>query len=92
MRVVQVIADNIRQCGTISGDVNPMVPGQKVMAIFGFCDIRQFTDATEVLQVRTISDTLHKVVLVLHAHVRCIISRLRGNCWAEICRKTSWNS
>lgn len=29
-----------------------MVPGQKVTAIFGFCDIRQFTDTTEVLQVR----------------------------------------
>ena len=28
-----------------------MVPGHKVTAIFGFCDIRQFTDTTEVLQV-----------------------------------------
>ena len=34
-----------------SGDhVNPLLPGQKVIAIFGFCDIRRFTDATEVLQ------------------------------------------
>ena len=32
-----------------SGDVNPMIPGNKVIAIFGFCDIRNFTDATEVL-------------------------------------------
>lgn len=31
------------------GEVNPMVPGKKVMGIFGFCDIRNFTDATEVL-------------------------------------------
>jgi len=30
-------------------DVNPMLPGQKGMFIFGFCDIRNFTDATEVL-------------------------------------------
>ncbi len=25
-----------------------MIPGKKIMAIFGFCDIRNFTDATEV--------------------------------------------
>lgn len=40
----EVIADNMRS----AGDLNPMVPGQKVVAIFGFCDIRNFTDATEV--------------------------------------------
>lgn len=27
-----------------------MIPGKKVMAIYGFCDIRKFTDTTEVLQ------------------------------------------
>ena len=27
-----------------------MIAGVKIMAIFGFCDIRNFTDATEVLQ------------------------------------------
>lgn len=27
-----------------------MIAGKKVMAIYGFCDIRNFTDATEVLQ------------------------------------------
>ena len=32
-----------------SASVNPMLPGKKMMAIFGFCDIRNFTDATEVL-------------------------------------------
>lgn len=41
-----VIGNNIKS----GGDLNPMVPGRKVIAIFGFCDIRQFTDATEVLQ------------------------------------------
>ena len=29
-----------------------MVAGRRVIAIFGFCDIRQFTDTTEVLQAR----------------------------------------
>ena len=41
----EIIAKNMS-----SGDVNPMLPGTKMMAIFGFCDIRNFTDATEVLQ------------------------------------------
>lgn len=27
-----------------------MLPGIKIISIFGFCDIRNFTDATEVLQ------------------------------------------
>lgn len=45
----EVIAENIRR----EGDINPMVPGRKMVAIFGFCDIRRFTDATEVLQVST---------------------------------------
>ena len=35
----EVIADNIKS----GGDLNPMVPGRKVAAIFGFCDIRSFT-------------------------------------------------
>ena len=30
--------------------INVMIPGQKIMALFGFCDIRNFTDATEVLE------------------------------------------
>lgn len=31
------------------GDVDPMIPGKKIIAIFGFCDIRNFSDATEEL-------------------------------------------
>lgn len=33
-----------------SGDVDPMIPGARINAIFGFCDIRRFTDTTEVLR------------------------------------------
>lgn len=32
------------------GEVNPMLPGIKEVYIFGFCDIRNFTDCTEVLE------------------------------------------
>mmetsp|Transcript_28098 Transcript_28098/g.24829 ORF Transcript_28098/g.24829 Transcript_28098/m.24829 type:complete len:99 (+) Transcript_28098:1794-2090(+) len=51
-----------------SGEVDPMIPGKKIMAIFGFCDIRNFTDATEVLQeevmvfVNEIAELVHSTV------------------------------
>jgi len=60
----KIIAQNIAH----AGDVNPMLSGEKVMAIFGFCDIRNFTDATEVLQedvmmfVNSIADIVHDKV------------------------------
>merc|ERR1712093_279683 len=45
-----------------------MIPGQRVECIFGFCDIRNFTDATEVLQdkvmifVNAIGEIVHGCV------------------------------
>jgi hypothetical protein len=41
----EIIANNMSRGGT----VDPMLPGKKIMAIFGFCNIRNFTDITEVL-------------------------------------------
>lgn len=41
-----LIANNMAQ-----GDsINPMLPGEKIISIFGFCDIRKFTNATEILR------------------------------------------
>lgn len=42
----EVIAKNMEGDG---GDVNPMIPGTKCVGIFGFCDIWNFTDTTEIL-------------------------------------------
>ena len=42
----QVIANNIQNNGLLK----VINPGKKVMGIYGFCDIRNFTDATEVLE------------------------------------------
>ena len=39
----EIIGSNMAR----SGDVDPMLPGKKKCAIYGFCDIRNFTDATE---------------------------------------------
>jgi len=41
----RIITENMRK-----GDcLNPMVAGEKVVGIFAFCDIRNFTDMTEIL-------------------------------------------
>jgi len=42
----KIIASNMAN----SGEVDPMIPGNKCIAIFGFCDIRRFTDSTECLE------------------------------------------
>ena len=41
----KIIADNMSKTGI----VDPMIPGNKIVAIFGFCDIRDFTKLTSVL-------------------------------------------
>lgn len=38
----EVIAENMKS----QGDLDPMVPGQLTAGVFGFCDIRNFTDTT----------------------------------------------
>jgi class 3 adenylate cyclase len=59
-----IIAQNMEK----GGDVDPMVRGEKMIAIFGFCDIRNFTDTTEILQegvmlfVNEIADIVHGIV------------------------------
>ena len=51
-----------------ANSVDPMLPGEKMVCIFGFCDIRNFTDATEVLQegvmlfVNDIGEIVHGIV------------------------------
>ncbi len=61
----EIIANNLSD----GGELNPMVPGSKIEAIFGFCDIRDFTFATEGLQqdvmlfVNKIAEITHKYVV-----------------------------
>lgn len=52
----------------LGGDIDPMIPGKKMCAIFGFCDIRQFSIITEVLKeevmifVNEVAEIVHSVV------------------------------
>lgn len=58
-----IVADNIRRSGD---QVEALPPGKRVQAIFGFCDIRHFSDITEVLLedvlsfVNTIAGIVHR--------------------------------
>mmetsp|Transcript_3670 Transcript_3670/g.4918 ORF Transcript_3670/g.4918 Transcript_3670/m.4918 type:complete len:841 (+) Transcript_3670:546-3068(+) len=60
----EIIAENLRN----GGELNPMVPGKKMCAIFGFCDIRQFTDATEVLQ-EGVMEFVNSIAQIVHMEV-----------------------
>jgi class 3 adenylate cyclase len=48
-------------------DINPLIPGKKVMGIYGFCDIRNFTDTTEILKenvmifVNQVAEIVHQI-------------------------------
>jgi len=61
----EIIGQNMK--GESSSMLNAMVPGRRVDAIFGFCDIRNFMDTTEVLQdqvmvfVNQIASVVHSV-------------------------------
>ena len=60
----QIIAHNM----TSAGDLDPMMQGQRIDAIFGFCDIREFADSTEVLQTR-IMTFVNKIADIVHSQV-----------------------
>ena len=61
---MQIIANNMSK-----GKVfDPVIPGVKVMAIFGFCDIRNFTDCCEVLEEETMIFT-NSIASVVHSRV-----------------------
>lgn len=61
-----IIARNLS--ANTGGKLNLMGAGTRIQAIFGFCDVRQFTDATECLQeevmlfVNRIAHILHRIV------------------------------
>ncbi len=48
--------------------MNPMMEGQKTHAIFGFCDIRNFTDSTEVLQTKVML-FVNQIAEITHSQV-----------------------
>ena len=68
----EIIAENLRN----GGELDPMIPGKRMVAIFGFCDIRLFNDITEVLQVNHHAHCppLSPPLFVLKRRVACGLS------------------
>jgi class 3 adenylate cyclase len=60
----EIIAKNLSDMG----ELNPMIPGVRVNAIFGFCDIRDFTFATEGLQ-QDVMIFVNKIARIAHTRV-----------------------
>jgi len=60
----KIIAENIAS-NIDGGNIDPLIPGTKIFAVYGFCDVRNFTDTTEILQedvmvfVNEIADIMH---------------------------------
>ena len=61
-------AEIIAKSLSVEGELDPMVPGNRVNAIFGFCDIRNFTAATEHLQ-QDVMLFVNKLAQITHRHV-----------------------
>ena len=61
----EIVAKNMKT--SADGDIDPMIEGKKVMAVYGFCDIRNFTDTTEELEedvmifVNRIGEIVHEI-------------------------------
>ena len=59
----EIISKNIN----VTGKLNPMSSGKKICAIYAFCDVRNFTGVTEVLQekvmvfVNDIAEIVHQI-------------------------------
>jgi hypothetical protein len=61
----EIISKNIQN--KVDVDVDPTIAGRKVMGVYGFCDIRNFTDSTEILEeevmifVNEIAELVHEL-------------------------------
>ena len=58
----EIIVKNLSNRGAI----NAMIPGARVLAVFGFCDIRNFTDATEVLKEKVMV-FVNEIAQIVHS-------------------------
>lgn len=69
-----ILSDNLSDPQTL----NIMSPGRRVNAIFGFCDIRNFTDVTEVLQ-EGVMTFVNEVAVIVHSLVDQLLGSANKN-------------
>ena len=65
----QIISQVLKE--GLNVDFNPIKSGKKVMGIYGFCDIRNFTDTTEILKEK---------VMIFVNQVAEIVHQLTADC------------
>lgn len=63
----RIIGNNIAS-SEIGSDFNPLIAGSKELAIFGFCDIRGFADATEALE-EEVMKFVNQIAEIVHSEV-----------------------
>ena len=61
----KVIGKNLRN----GGSIDPMIPGARMQAIFGFCDIRGFSEVTETLEEQ-VMPFVNRVAHIVHTNVK----------------------
>jgi hypothetical protein len=78
----EIISSNMAVEGNGSACLNPMIPGKRVYALFGFCDIHSFDMVTEILEDE-IMTFINSVARIVHEQVAR---------WGGTCNKNLGNS
>lgn len=78
----EIISSNMAVEGNGSACLNPMIPGKRVYALFGFCDIHSFDRVTEILEDE-IMTFINSVARIVHDQVTR---------WGGTCNKNLGNS
>ncbi|CAM9610380.1 unnamed protein product, partial [Phaeothamnion confervicola] len=78
----EIISKNLRIDGSSSSMLDPMIPGRRVYAIYGFCDIHRFEHITECL---------HGEVMLFVNSVAAIVHS-STSAWAGQCNKNLGNA
>lgn len=65
----EIIAKNLKESEDDRLNIQNILTGRGIVSIFGFCDIRNFTDTTECLQ-QEVMTFVNKVAYVLHNIVK----------------------
>ncbi|EGR30957.1 hypothetical protein IMG5_120200 [Ichthyophthirius multifiliis] len=78
----QIIAQNMSN----DGNINPMIPGKKIMAIFGFVSIRNFIDVTNILQesVMLFTNQIAEIIHIACDSYHGIVNKNLGDCFLII--------
>ncbi|EGR34031.1 hypothetical protein IMG5_026670 [Ichthyophthirius multifiliis] len=69
-----------------NGNVNPLIPGKKILAIFGFVSIRNFPQITEILEenIMLFTNQIAEIIHIVCDSYHGIINKNLGDCFLII--------